>query len=208
LDDSFSSRMTELRKGLGQSQKEAAAGLGISQALLSHYEKGIRECGLAFVVKASEYYGVTCDYLLGRSASRHGLKESSGDLPDDNTLTAMTLVRAFTAVRDNLHGHSPKYGDIFDRFFAMNLYRILLVGVKSGEIPYSWIGENTPFENEVYWEALAGLSALILNAETLTGAAEATKPPLCVKTLVREVERFFCEQLADSLPILEHYIRG
>ena len=32
------------RKERQISQKQAAADLGISQALLSHYEKGIREC--------------------------------------------------------------------------------------------------------------------------------------------------------------------
>lgn len=55
-----------LRKERGYSQKKAAGDLGISQALLSHYERGIRECGLNFLVRAADYYGVSCDYLLGR----------------------------------------------------------------------------------------------------------------------------------------------
>ena len=38
-----------LRKERGITQKQAAEDLGVSQALLSHYEKGIRECGLDFV---------------------------------------------------------------------------------------------------------------------------------------------------------------
>ena len=45
------------RKERQISQKQAAADLGISQALLSHYEKGIRECGLDFLVKIADYYG-------------------------------------------------------------------------------------------------------------------------------------------------------
>ena len=60
-EGSFSSRLTEQRKRKGVSQKVAAKELGISQALLSHYENGIRECGLDFVVRAADYYGVTCD---------------------------------------------------------------------------------------------------------------------------------------------------
>ena len=39
-----------LRKERGITQKQAAEDLGVSQALLSHYEKGIRECGLDFVI--------------------------------------------------------------------------------------------------------------------------------------------------------------
>ena len=56
--------LTHLRKEAGISQKKAAESLGISQALLSHYEKGIRECGLIFLVRAADFYGVSVDYLL------------------------------------------------------------------------------------------------------------------------------------------------
>ena len=45
----FALKLSELRRERGISQKKAATDLGISQALLSHYEKGIRECGLDFV---------------------------------------------------------------------------------------------------------------------------------------------------------------
>ena len=62
-----------LRKERGITQKQAAEDLGVSQALLSHYEKGIRECGLDFVVRVADYYNVSCDYLLGRSAERNGM---------------------------------------------------------------------------------------------------------------------------------------
>ncbi|MFQ9679303.1 MAG: helix-turn-helix domain-containing protein [Ruthenibacterium lactatiformans] len=60
----FSRIITLLRKEKGVTQKQAAEDLGVSQALLSHYEKGIRECGLEFVVRVADYYGVSCDYLL------------------------------------------------------------------------------------------------------------------------------------------------
>ena len=63
----FSETMSELRRKKGASQRTAAADLGISQALLSHYEHGAREPGLDFVCRACEYYGVSADYLLGRT---------------------------------------------------------------------------------------------------------------------------------------------
>jgi Predicted transcriptional regulators len=81
----FNRILTLLRKERGITQKEAAANLGISQALLSHYEKGIRECGLEFVVRAADFYGVSCDYLLGRSPDRTGMTLSVDDLPDDDS---------------------------------------------------------------------------------------------------------------------------
>lgn len=78
----FPRTLTLLRKEKGISQKKAAAELGISQALLSHYEKGIRECGLEFLVKASDFYGVSCDYLLGRSPEKTGSRITVDDIPD------------------------------------------------------------------------------------------------------------------------------
>lgn len=71
MNKDFPRILTLLREERGLSQKNAAQELGISQPLLSHYEKGIRECGLDFVVKAAELYDVSCDYLLGRSADKH-----------------------------------------------------------------------------------------------------------------------------------------
>ena len=45
MNAAFPRMMILLRKERGISQKQAAADLHISQALLSHYEQGIRECG-------------------------------------------------------------------------------------------------------------------------------------------------------------------
>jgi transcriptional regulator with XRE-family HTH domain len=84
MNSDFPRILTLLRKEKGTSQKNAAAELGISQALLSHYEKGIRECGLDFLVRCAGYYGVSCDYLLGRSPDRHGATITVEDIPDSD----------------------------------------------------------------------------------------------------------------------------
>ena len=68
----FSRALCLLRQERGVSQRKAAAELGISQALLSHYENGIREPGLGFVARVCDYYHVSADFLLGRTASRDG----------------------------------------------------------------------------------------------------------------------------------------
>jgi transcriptional regulator with XRE-family HTH domain len=84
----FSRIITLLRKERGVTQKKAAEELGVSQALLSHYEKGIRECGLEFVVRVADYYRVSCDYLLGRSADRSGLTLTVDDIPAPDATAA------------------------------------------------------------------------------------------------------------------------
>ena len=82
MNKDFSRIITLLRKERGLSQKQAAADLNISQALLSHYEKGIRECGLDFVVRTADYYSVSCDYLLGRTPERTGATLTVNDIPE------------------------------------------------------------------------------------------------------------------------------
>ena len=84
MNAAFPLMMTLLRKERGISQKKAAADLHVSQALLSHYEKGIRECGLDFVVAAADYYGVSCDYLLGRTADKAGTMIAVEEIPEQD----------------------------------------------------------------------------------------------------------------------------
>ena len=72
MNSNFPRILSLLRKEKGISQKKAAESLGVSQSLLSHYEKGIRECGLSFALKVAEFYDVSCDYLLGKTANRQG----------------------------------------------------------------------------------------------------------------------------------------
>ena len=70
LKSTFSEILSSLRREKNLSQRRAASDLGISQALLSHYENNAREPKLEFVVKACEYYDVSADYILGRTEAR------------------------------------------------------------------------------------------------------------------------------------------
>ena len=96
MNEEFSRTLSLLRQERGVSQRTAAGALGISQALLSHYENGIREPGLAFVVRACDYYGVSADFLLGRTLTRDGTTiapEELYDLSDekDNSMRGSVL---------------------------------------------------------------------------------------------------------------------
>jgi transcriptional regulator with XRE-family HTH domain len=82
MNTNFSRVITLLRKEKKISQKKASVDLEISQALLSHYEKGIRECGLDFVLRVAKYYGVSCDYLLGLSLDKQGNTISTLEIPE------------------------------------------------------------------------------------------------------------------------------
>lgn len=82
MNDSFPRIITLLRTERKLTQKEAADALDISQALLSHYERGARECGLDFLIRIADFYDVSCDYLLGRTSDRNGARLTVTDIPE------------------------------------------------------------------------------------------------------------------------------
>ena len=133
----FAVVLSQLRKERGISQKKAATDLGISQALLSHYEKGIRECGLDFVIKCSEYYGVTTDYLLGVSKSRNGIDTSYLDATDSEGHSLSSLAKATRYLLDIAAAAVPEEAErnfVYD-YYMLSLYRGALTFAKAGVLP-------------------------------------------------------------------------
>ena len=94
----FSRTLSMLRREQGLSQRKVAAELGISQALLSHYENGIREPGLQFVTKVCDYYHVSADYLLGRTLDREGTTIAAADLYDSSAEKGTALRGSIAAM--------------------------------------------------------------------------------------------------------------
>ena len=110
METEFCDILGMLRRERGISQRRAAADLGISQALLSHYEKGIREPGLPFVARACKYYNVTSDYLLGITPTRY----NGTDLDEKTCQDEPCTVSSAQALADSLETAFKilnKYGD-------------------------------------------------------------------------------------------------
>ncbi len=103
MSESFNEILSRLRREKGVSQRQAAAALGVSQALLSHYEKGVREPGLPFLSQACEYYGVSADYILGRSAYRRKMdfNAEEASAADPFLEAIMSLARAALAFEND-----------------------------------------------------------------------------------------------------------
>ncbi len=118
MNNDFPRIITLLRTESGKSQKQTANDLGISQPLLSHYEKGIRECGLDFVVKVADYYNVSCDFLLGRTTNRNGGSIIIADVPDEADAPAAAHQHLAAAVNRKLITNSLII--IFDRLERLN----------------------------------------------------------------------------------------
>lgn len=181
----FSDRLTIQRKQKGVSQKQAAADLGISQALLSHYENGIREPGLQFLVKAADYYNVSCDYLLGHAANVLQLNRAVDfeDLPEDAQLSRETFIRADLAIMNSIV-EDEEMMDALNKASALAGYMGLFAAVTKGLLPRSWLGDNS--DNKAQFKFL--VTSLAGDVHDLTSAPEeeeliGTDAPLCVQTL-------------------------
>lgn len=134
----FATILSQLRKERGISQKKAASDLGISQALLSHYEKGIRECGLDFVIRCSEYYGVTTDYLLGVSNNRNGLDiDALTDKEEENgEFSIFTLGKATKYLLDLVATGSDEGAlKYISDYYTLCVYRGAITLAKAGMLP-------------------------------------------------------------------------
>ena len=184
--------LSKMRKERGVSQKKAAADLGISQALLSHYEKGIRECGLDFVIKCSKYYGVTTDYLLGVSENRNGMSNdvlaniTSTDGRSAKALAQSTkyLLEMASAATD---GKKDNY--VYD-YFMLCAYRGALTLAKAGVLPKEIFKIDYTIARDLASAAIALQDArfVFIEDKSRTGFDEAEFAPL--KDMISEAEEY------------------
>ena len=63
------------------SQRELAAAVGLTQQAVAKWEKGISEPDSGTLLKLADYFGVTVDYLLGRSDT--GTQKEKPTVKDD-----------------------------------------------------------------------------------------------------------------------------
>lgn len=76
----------DLREDRDLKQKTIAAYLSVSQQTYSNYENGYREIPLWVILKLSEYYQVSTDYLLGIDAGHPDHTNLNGKYLGDITL--------------------------------------------------------------------------------------------------------------------------
>lgn len=195
----FSNRITALRKERGLSQKEVAMSLGVSQALLSHYEKGVRECGLEFVVRCAEYFGVTTDYLLGKEDSKYGtynalLGEYGKTLYQDKNckFDISTILLCLSAFAERFSTMDTKLGDKLLWGAAISEYKILVSSIAAGrftpdcvDVPIKW--DDKMFQ--IFVDAV--YQGLFYTDKTLpTAKIHNDKLPPFANTLVTAVEDY------------------
>ena len=63
-------RIRDMREDADLKQKDLAEYLKCTQVCYSSYENGRRNIPVEVVIKLADYYGVSVDYLLGRTNKR------------------------------------------------------------------------------------------------------------------------------------------
>ena len=63
----YQRRLRDLREDHDKTQQQIADILGTSQSMYARYERGANELPLRHLLVLADYYGVSVDYLLGRS---------------------------------------------------------------------------------------------------------------------------------------------
>lgn len=60
-------RIRDLREDNDKTQSEIAEFLGTSQTMYARYERGANELPIRHLIKLADFYGVSTDYILGRT---------------------------------------------------------------------------------------------------------------------------------------------
>lgn len=77
----FSERLVALRKEAGfDTRKDFAEAIGVHPNTLRNYETGEREPGHSFLIRVSDYFHVSVDYLLGLSETRYVETDAKEDI--------------------------------------------------------------------------------------------------------------------------------
>lgn len=66
----FSTRLKQLRKDRNMKQEQVAKLVGVNKSAISAYENDLRKPSYRVLVRLSNLYGVSTDYLLGKINSR------------------------------------------------------------------------------------------------------------------------------------------
>lgn len=68
-------RIRNLREDADKTQQEIAEYLGTSQTMYARYERGANEMPIRHLIKLSDYYQVSLDYLCGRTDEKRMYKK-------------------------------------------------------------------------------------------------------------------------------------
>lgn len=202
MSTSVSTRLVSLRKEKNLSQKEAAIELGVSQALLSHYEKGIRECGLDFLCRASTFYDVSTDYLLGLTENKM-MSDAlfvEHEIPQDSEMRMSTIFRSSVYLMDRLSAYGRNYSSKIRTIYVLTIYKVYLTALAQGAIPNHELArkELAPYLTTTSIDHV--INSLVFDGDAKPKRNE--QLPKTMDTIIREASRIIEKEVARAYKVV------
>lgn len=190
---SFPTILTSLRKERKLSQKVVAADLNISQALLSHYEKGVRECSLDLLITIADYFGVSCDYLLGCTDVRGRTEVGESNI---ETMCGCVTDIMSTAYKVG----DKKLIEAVEKYLTLSMYNLAhSLNMKSAKSEKLKIKAGLIFsvsdvmkKNQLY--NIAKLSADKIKSKDMSAS---------ISTIIEHSEKYFNESIDEFLKLID-----
>ena len=117
-------RIKELRKQRGISQTELGEILGVTRSTICQYEQGKRQPDNTTLVKLADFFGVSVDYLLGRSEMKKA-PSIQGEVEIGDRYAIPLLGRVVAGIplesQENLEGYILINREPKDEYFALRV---------------------------------------------------------------------------------------
>ncbi len=100
--DKFSDRLKQLREETGISMNQLAHELDVSNAAICKWENGNAEPKVTYLIKLSEFFECTVDYLIGKTDDFGTSKSNEITSPLKLTHKEKLLITTFRALNSNM----------------------------------------------------------------------------------------------------------
>ncbi|MBQ8134861.1 MAG: helix-turn-helix transcriptional regulator [Clostridia bacterium] len=87
-------RLQDLRNDNDLTQEDIAKILNTTKQTYGRYEKGKRKLSIEDLIKIADFYGVSTDYILGRT-----------DNPEINTEKPTDIIKSITKIKNQINGN-------------------------------------------------------------------------------------------------------
>jgi hypothetical protein len=215
LEKALGKKVTFVEDCIGEKVEQAVKSMSDDEVLLLenlrfyNEEKKGNEDFAKELVKVADFYGVSCDYLLGRTKGRNELDIIANNILNDNSVSDLnpsekTFIKAGTIISQLLKNTDTSGGMRLDMLYAIALYKVILIQANAGNLPKNWCGR-------AYADGEVCCNTMYLGTIELS-AYDAVKPlknknpvpdapiPEAVKTLVSEAENFIVKSATSHCP--------
>ncbi|MDF2473235.1 MAG: putative transcriptional regulator [Anaerocolumna sp.] len=107
---SFGTNLIKIRKSLNISQAKLGKDLGITQQMISSYEKGISSPNVELLTKLADYFQISIDYLVDHRVhgKEHELQKAQliqlfDNIPADDRTRCLLILSTFVIGSSKTH---------------------------------------------------------------------------------------------------------